>query len=166
MNDRLDPWECLIKVANARVSAAKRGEKNAALDVVSHCAVALRGLVRYGETPDPERMVYLGALLKSLERIEDGTDPVAALHLRPKGRVRDESLLGRDILLFVKIGHALDELTGRRGHTRSDSPVAVALKRAQKETGRSDAQMKKVWQDFGARRGWKRFREFYPRMVE
>ena len=165
MNQSSGPWERLIVVANARVSAAERGEKNAALDVVSHCAVALRGLVR-GEMPDPERMVYLGALLNSLERIEDGTDPVAALHLRPKGRVRDESLLARNILLFVDIGHALDELTGGKGHTRSDSPVAAALKRVQKETGRSDAQIKKVWQDFGAARGWERWRELYPRMVK
>ncbi|MBK8863537.1 MAG: hypothetical protein IPN37_05830 [Betaproteobacteria bacterium] len=43
----------MIEAAEIRVNAARKNERNAALDVVKHSVIALRGLVNYGHLPDP-----------------------------------------------------------------------------------------------------------------
>jgi len=160
MTNQSNPWAVLIEAAETRVSAARQNERNAALDVVKHSAIALRGLVNNGELPDPERMVFLRALLDSLVEIERGVDPTLALHLRPDGRVRDENLAGRDLLLFVRVGQALDYLVRERGHTRSDGPTEEAQRQVARETGVSVALVKKTWTQLGASRAWAKMREF------
>jgi len=159
MTNQSNPWSVLIEAAESRVSAARQNERNAALDVVKHSVIALRGLVNYGHLPDPERMVFLRALLDSLVEIEQGADPTLALHLRPVGRVRDENLFGRDLLLFVRVGQALDHLVIERRHTRGDRPTDEAQRQVARETGVSVALVKKTWQQLGASRGWAKMRE-------
>jgi hypothetical protein len=161
----------LIDAARNRIGAAAR-DRNAALDVIRYSVVSLRDLLRHGMTPDPERTVYLGALLEALEQIEQGTDARDALHLRPSGRVRDETLLARDLLTFVRIGQRIDELE-KRGDTRGDGPVAQAQREIQQEIakahrqspakvrGQSLAKVRKVWTAHGAMRGWDDLRDLW-----
>ena len=159
MGDKPSLYAELIDAARIRIGAAAR-DRNAALDVIRHSAVALRDLLRHGMTPDPERAVYLGALLEALEQIEQGTDARDALYLRPSGRVRDETLFARDLLTFVRIGRRVDELT-KRGATRGDSPVAQAQREIAKAGRQSLAKVRKVWTAHGAMRGWDDLRDLW-----
>ena len=159
MTTQSNPWPVLIEAANTRVSAARQNERNAALDVVKHSAVALRGLLDNGEMPDPERMVFLRALLESLVDIEGGTDPTTAMHFRPVGRVRDENLFGRDLRLFVRVGQTFDHLVQVRGRTRGDRPLDEAQRQVSGEFGYSVELVKKTWHQLGASKGWAQMRE-------
>ncbi len=149
----------LRAAARNRIAAAPR-DRNAALDVIRYSTVALRDLLRHGMAPDPVRAVYLEALLEALKQIEQGKDARDALHLRPSGRVRDESLFARDLLTFVRIGQRVDELK-KRGATRGDSPVAQAQKEIAKARKQSVAKVRRVWTDYGAMQGWDDLRDLW-----
>ncbi len=150
-------WTDLISSATARVAAAPR-DKNAALDVLEQSAVALRDLLGHDQLPDPERKVYLAALLVALEAMLDGAEPRDALHLAQQHRRRDEGLFGRDFLLFMDIGRAVDARLAR-GHTRGDKPVEEAKKAVAKASMQNMATIEKVWSEFGAQAGWQRLRD-------
>ena len=152
-------YDDLKAAARSRIAAAPR-DRNAAMDLIRHSTVALRDLLRHGMAPDPERSVYLEALLEALEQIEQGKDARDALHLRPSGRVRDESLFARDLLTFVRTGQRVDELM-KRGATRGDSPVAQAQRETAKARKLSAPKVRKVWTDFGAMQGWDDLRDLW-----
>lgn len=143
-------YEDLVESAQARVAAAPR-DKNAALDIVRRSAVALRGLVRHREMPDPEMLVYLAALLGSLERIEHGEDPRSALNLRASGRVRDQKLWSRSLALFIAVGRELDKLNAS-GESRGDSPTRRAIETVAKRSPRPSVEA--AWKNLGATEGW------------
>ena len=157
-------WATLVEAAQLTVAAAPR-DKNAALEIVEQSAVAIRSLLKHGDQPDPERCVYLGALLASLERIQSGEVAMDALHLTPKGRVRDPGLFQRDLLLFVRVGQAFDDLLVR-GRTRGDKPLDEAKCAVEKRTGQSRATINKVWTRFGAASGWAELRSLEFEKVE
>ncbi len=166
-----DEWVDLIEGARARVAAAKGerdggvADRNAALEIVRQSAIALRDILNHGLMPDQRRVVFLHALLASLERIEAGDDPVGALHLRPKGRVRDEKLFGRELSLFVRVGWALDART-KQGDTRGDRPTYEAQKQVAKSAGQTIDNVKKVWQKFGGAHEWASVRDDWPKPEE
>ena len=146
-------YDELVAAARCRVDAAPK-DKNAALDVIQQSAVALRDLLRHGVKPDPERAVYLAALLEALERIEAGADATTALHLKQSHRVRDENQFFRDLALWRRVGKELDRLTLERGHTRQDKPVHAALESVANAQKLSVPTVRKAWGRFGSAEGW------------
>jgi hypothetical protein len=156
------PWPSLAELAGQRVGAAAR-DRNAAMEVIRQSAVALRDLLQHGVHPDLERAVYLFALLGALEQIEGGAEAADALHLRPSGRVRDETLFARDLRLFVRIGQRLDELI-KRGDDRRDKPVAQAQCDIARRSGRSLAHVRKLWSRLGGKKGWQQMRDLWGKI--
>lgn len=150
-------WTDRIASATARVAAAPR-DKNAALDVLEQSAVALRDVLGHDQLPDPERKVYLSALLKAVEAVLEGAEPRDALHLAQRHRRRDEGLFGRDFRLFMDIGRAVDARLAR-GHTRGEKPVEEAKKAVAKASKQKMATIERIWGEFGAQAGWRRLRD-------
>lgn len=147
-------WRHAVEAARCTVARAEDGDANAGEDVLAGAVIGLRTILDLNEPADPHRVVFLRALLKSLERIEQGADPGAALHLKNGHRKADEFKGVRDVFMFVSVGKRLDALTLERGHTRQDSPTDAALKAVAKEEGYSFATVQKAWLQFGGAAGW------------
>ena len=157
VEDLPEHWRNATEAAHLTVKRAEDGDAGAGAQVLSQAIIGLRCMLRDKEPPDPHRLVYLLALLESLEGIEQGGDPGSALHLKQGHRRVDAAKDLRDVLLFVSVGKALDELTLGRGHTRQDGPVAAALKSVAKN--KEDlATVQKAWRMFGAKSGWAKSR--------
>lgn len=149
-------WSELLELANSSVERAKSGDYPAAMEVISQSVIGLRGVLDNRELPDPFRAVFLRALLTSLEEIEQGQDPQAALRLRkPTHRVADPDLPLRNALLFVLVGEELDRLTGSEASEHA-SPVRAAIERVAERRGLTVATLTKVWTEHGSRSGWER----------
>ncbi len=149
-------WTDLVEAAKVRIAAASR-DKNAALEVLSQSAVALRDLLNHDLMPDPKRKEYLRALLSALDLIVDGNDPTSVLHLSQGHRVRDEKLWGRNLALFIDTGREVDRLRSR-GHTRGDKPVQAAQQSVAKQWSLSLDTVKKAWHLLGSEDGWSQLR--------
>ncbi len=154
MEDLPEHWRNVVEAAHLTVQRAEQGDANAGEDVLADAIIGLRCMLHEKEPADPHRIVCLHALLKSLERIENGEDPATALHLKQGHRRPDPAKDLRDVMLFVSVGKALDALTIERGHTRQDRPVEAALKLVAKRERHSRATVQKAWGMFGGESGW------------
>jgi len=147
----------VIAAAKFKVEQASKGDYSAGLELVGDCALALRDIVIKGNLPDAERQVYLNALLDSLEKILDGVEPGRAMYLeKAQGRPADPQKLARDLNIFISVGQEYERLNAR-GHSKSDKPVASALKSRARLFKVSLASTQKIWSEFGSVDGWKRF---------
>lgn len=143
-----------IELANRQVELAKMGNFQAGNEVVAQSAIAIRDYLK-GDPPDAYRLVFLRALLESLDAIQAGADPLDALSLRrPSHRPPDITTQIRNVWLFQLVGEELDRLTVARGHTRQDKPTDAAIKKVAKERGLSTDVVAKAWRDLGGARGW------------
>lgn len=148
-------WAELVEGARHQVERAREGDYLSAMEIVSQSAIALRGLLRHNDPPDPYRRVYLEGLLAGLERIEAGEEPTDALSLRkPPHRIANPNIAVRDALVFVLIGEELDRLNSGRGTLAA--PTRTALENVAARRRMSVAKVQKVWTEHGAVAGWER----------
>lgn len=137
----------------------KRSERaNAAREVVQQGVIALRALWKQGAPPDPMGAVYLDALLESLERIAEGEDPRAALHLDAGGRVVHDNQILIDWVLLESVGRAADKLrvpgAKRAGFGQGVAVIDRAKLATAKEHDIDRTVVDAAWKAFGSMRGW------------
>lgn len=144
-----------------RVGKDRSDRANAAREIVEQGTVAIRGLFKYGASPDPAESVCLGALLDSLQRIVDGDDPREALHMDAGGRFADDLVYMRDLGLFIDVGRATDDLREAGAQTRKFSAGvieqaknATAEKHAAEKPKVDRATVDAAWKAFGRAHGW------------
>lgn len=146
----------LIDLATECVELAKQGNFQSGMEVIIQSRIAIRGLIEHGESPDPFRVIFVKALLDSLDSIVAGGDPLDCLSLRkPRNRLPDPAIPVRNVLLWTKVGGELDRLT-ERGHTRQDKPIEAAIKSVSKEMKLDIEVVGKAWRDLGGAEGWER----------
>ena len=99
------PDSHLIDLATNCVEMAKQGNFQSGMEVIIQSRTAIRGLLEHGEAPDTFRVIFLKALLESLDAIVEGNDPLDSLSLRkPRHRLPDPSIPVRNVLIWTKVG--------------------------------------------------------------
>ena len=145
----------LLEIANRQVELAKLGNFQAGSEIVIQGAIAIRDFLK-GDPPDEYRLIFLKALLESLDAIQAGADPLDALSLRrPDHRPADISVQVRNVLLFTLVGAEVDRLTAK-GQTHQDKPTDKAIRTVAKARKLTVDVVAKAWRNLGGAKGWER----------
>lgn len=145
----------VLEAARATIQRAEAGQVLDGIKVIEECTIALRDITNCGELPDAERILYLAALLKSLEQIIDGVNPARALCIeKDRGRPAHANKLDHEVAVYLAVGMEYDALRVR-GHTREDAPVEAAVNAAAKKFGATPESVQKIWSEFGATEKWR-----------